>query len=108
MNHDIDHTRHDIGDDMFPTGIEGLDEATAPATLELADGTVLDLRITPVTDGHRAFVALVRGNHVADVDAKTLAIRGYIPTGARTWGIAAGLLQPLFAGGQIRARTGRH
>ena len=49
MNHDIDHTRHDIGDDMFPTGIEGLDEATAPATLELADGTVLDLRITPVT-----------------------------------------------------------
>ena len=32
MNHDIDHTRHDIGDDMFPTGIEGLDEATAPAT----------------------------------------------------------------------------
>jgi len=49
MNHDIDHTRHDIGDDTFPTGIEGLDEATAPATLELADGTVLDLRITPVT-----------------------------------------------------------
>src|SRR4030095_8167977 len=49
MDHDIDHTRHDISDDTFPTGVEGLVEATGPATLELADGNVLDLRIAPVT-----------------------------------------------------------
>ena len=48
MDHDIDHTRHDISD-TFPTGVEGLVEATGPATLELADGNVLDLRLAPVS-----------------------------------------------------------
>jgi len=48
MDHDFDHARHDR-DDTFPTGVEGLVEATGPATLELADGNVLDLRIAPVT-----------------------------------------------------------
>jgi FtsP/CotA-like multicopper oxidase with cupredoxin domain len=47
MDHDVDHTRHDI-DDSFPTDIAGLVEATGPATLELADGSILDLRIAPV------------------------------------------------------------
>jgi len=49
IDHHIDHTRHDISDDTFPTGVEGLVEATGPATLELADGNALELRIAPVT-----------------------------------------------------------
>jgi PQQ-dependent catabolism-associated beta-propeller protein len=36
----------------------------------------------------RAFVALGRGNAVAEVDPKTFAIRRYFPVGNRNWGIA--------------------
>ena len=35
----------------------------------------------------RAFVALGRGNAVAEVDPRTYAIRHYFPVGSRTWGI---------------------
>ena len=38
--------------------------------------------------GPRAFIALGRGNAVAEVDAKTFAIRRYFPVGNRNWGIA--------------------
>ena len=37
----------------------------------------------------RAFVALGRGNAVAEVDPGTFAIRRYLPAGQRDWGIAA-------------------
>jgi PQQ-dependent catabolism-associated beta-propeller protein len=50
----------------------------APDTVQ-AVGMVL----TP----ERAFVALGRGNAVAEVDAKTFAIRRYYPVGNRNWGI---------------------
>jgi PQQ-dependent catabolism-associated beta-propeller protein len=36
----------------------------------------------------RAFIALGRGNAVAEVDPKTFAIRRYFPVGNRNWGIA--------------------
>jgi PQQ-dependent catabolism-associated beta-propeller protein len=36
----------------------------------------------------RAFVALGRGNAVAEVDPKTFSIRRYFPAGSRNWGIA--------------------
>ena len=35
----------------------------------------------------RAFVALGRGNAVAEVDPATYAIHRYFPVGSRTWGI---------------------
>jgi PQQ-dependent catabolism-associated beta-propeller protein len=35
----------------------------------------------------RAFVALGRGNAVAEVDPQTFAIRRYLPVGSRNWGI---------------------
>lgn len=39
-------------------------------------------------DGQRAFVALGRGNHVAEVDARSGRILRYYPVGTRNWGIA--------------------
>jgi YVTN family beta-propeller protein len=39
-------------------------------------------------DGRRAFVALGRGNHVAEVDAQSGRILRYYPVGIRNWGIA--------------------
>lgn len=36
----------------------------------------------------RAFIALGRGNAVAEVDPKTFAIRRYFPVGNRNWGVA--------------------
>ncbi len=44
------------------------------------------LAITPAY--HRAFVALGRGNHVAEVDPRTGTIRRYFPVGQRTWSVA--------------------
>jgi PQQ-dependent catabolism-associated beta-propeller protein len=40
-----------------------------------------------VLRGDRAFVALGRGNAVAEVDPRDYAIRGYFPVGFRNWGI---------------------
>ena len=66
MDHDIDHMRHD-SDDSFPTDVEGLVEATGPATLELADGNVLDLRIAPVS------------KRLDDVTVRMLGYNGSVP-----------------------------
>ena len=55
------------------------DDDKAPPTVQ-AVGLVL----TP----QRAFVALGRGNAVAEVDPGTFAIRRYFPVGSRNWGIA--------------------
>jgi PQQ-dependent catabolism-associated beta-propeller protein len=54
------------------------DDDHAPATVQ-AVGLVLKPQ--------RAFVALGRGNAVAEVDPKTFAIRRYVPVGSRNWGI---------------------
>lgn len=54
------------------------DDDRAPETVQ-AVGIVL----TPT----RAFVALGRGNAVAEVDPTTFAIRRYFPVGQRNWGI---------------------
>jgi len=54
------------------------DDDTAPATVQ-AVGLVLRPQ--------RAFVALGRGNAVAEVDPRTFAIRRYFPVGSRNWGI---------------------
>ena len=54
------------------------DDDKAPATVQ-AVGLVLRPQ--------RAFVALGRGNAVAEVDPKTFAIRRYFPVGSRNWGI---------------------
>jgi len=36
----------------------------------------------------RLYVALGRGDHAAEIDARTLKVSRYFPTGSRTWGIA--------------------
>ena len=54
------------------------DDDNAPQTVQ-AVGLVL----TP----QRAFVALGRGNAIAEVDPKTFATRRYFPVGSRNWGI---------------------
>jgi hypothetical protein len=57
------HMEHNApgADDVFPTDVEGLAEASAPAPLELADGDVLDLRLAPVVK--RAVSAPHRSRH---------------------------------------------
>jgi YVTN family beta-propeller protein len=54
------------------------DDDNAPATVQSV-GLVLRPQ--------RAFVALGRGNAVAEVDPQTFAIRRYLPVGNRNWGI---------------------
>ncbi|MGA0585527.1 hypothetical protein ACO2Q2_00065 [Dyella sp. KRB-257] len=54
------------------------DDDKAPATVQ-AVGLVLR--------PDRAFVALGRGDAVAEVDPKTFAISRYFPVGHRNWGI---------------------
>lgn len=54
------------------------DDDNAPATVQ-AVGLVLRPQ--------RAFVALGRGNAVAEVDPGTFAVRHYFPVGSRNWGI---------------------
>jgi len=51
----------------------------APATVQ-----AVGMALSPT----RAFIALGRGNAVAEVDPKTFAIRRYFPVGNRNWGIA--------------------
>ena len=51
----------------------------APATVQ-----AVGMALSPT----RAFIALGRGNAVAEVDPKTFAIRRYFPAGNRNWGIA--------------------
>lgn len=53
----------------------------APANVQ-AVGIALD------PDGKRAFVALGRGNHAAEMDVPSGGILRYVPVGERNWGIA--------------------
>ena len=53
-----------------------------------APGNVQAVGIALSLDGTRAFVALGRGNQVAEVDPVTYAIRRYFTVGSRNWGIA--------------------
>ena len=46
----------------------------------------VEMRIT--RDGKRVFVALGRGNHVAEIDPATRAVVRTFPVGERNWGIA--------------------
>jgi YVTN family beta-propeller protein len=55
---------------------------------QAAPANVQAVGIALGADGGRAFIALGRGNHVADVDGRSFAVRKYIPTGERTWGVA--------------------
>jgi PQQ-dependent catabolism-associated beta-propeller protein len=58
-------------------------EKAAP---ELAAVQAVGIQLT--RDTERAFVALGRGNQVAEVDPKTLAVVRYFPAGGRVWNIA--------------------
>src|ERR671922_1631934 len=55
------------GDQPFPTGTEGLTEATRPAELELADGDVFGLALGPVV------------KRLGDATVRMLAYNGSIP-----------------------------
>jgi PQQ-dependent catabolism-associated beta-propeller protein len=50
--------------------------------------TVQAVGIAMKHDGSRFYVALGRGDHVAEVDARTLKILRYFPSGSRNWGVA--------------------
>jgi FtsP/CotA-like multicopper oxidase with cupredoxin domain len=54
-------------DDLFPTTIEGLSEASSPDTVRLRHGERLDLRITPVR------------KRLGDAEVRMLAYNGSIP-----------------------------
>jgi PQQ-dependent catabolism-associated beta-propeller protein len=56
-------------------------DSRAPATVQAVGIALTD-------DGTLAYVALGRGDHVAEVDARTGAIMRYDPVGHRNWGIA--------------------
>ncbi len=53
--------------DAFPTGAAGLPDATSTPTIELSDGDVVDLRVTPV------------GKQIGDSRVRMLAYNGSIP-----------------------------
>jgi len=57
----------DVVDGVFPTGVEGLPEASRPAELKLAEGEVLDLRLSPVV------------KRLGDETVRMLAYNGSIP-----------------------------
>lgn len=52
-----------------------------------APDTVQAVGIALTDDGARAYVALGRGDHVAEIDARTGQILRYHPVGHRNWGI---------------------
>jgi YVTN family beta-propeller protein len=56
-------------------------EPHAPPAVQ-AVGIALDPR------GAAAYVALGRGNHVAEVDPRTWQVRRFLPVGERNWGLA--------------------
>lgn len=62
----IDHDMRGIGE-LFPTDAAGLTEATRAALLELADGSVVNLRIAPVA------------NRFGETIVRMLAYNGSIP-----------------------------
>jgi YVTN family beta-propeller protein len=53
-----------------------------------APDTVQAVGIALSPDGHSAYIALGRGNQVAEVDAANGVIRRYYSAGSRNWGIA--------------------
>jgi putative membrane protein len=53
-----------------------------------APDTVQAVGIALAEDGNRAYIALGRGDHVAEVNVATGAIQRYFPVGHRNWGIA--------------------
>ncbi len=53
---------------------------------DLEKPQAVELELTP--DGRRAFVAMGRGDHVAEIDPKTYRVVRAFPTGHRTWGIS--------------------
>jgi FtsP/CotA-like multicopper oxidase with cupredoxin domain len=68
MKHDQHgHAHHDTPADTFPTAVDGLPEAVAPAVVELADGDVVGLRIAPVA------------KRIGDTTVRMLAYNGSIP-----------------------------
>src|SRR3546814_84644 len=50
--------------------------------------TVQAVEMEVTRDGRRAFVAMGRGNRVAEIDPETLRVVRSFPTGFRTWGTA--------------------
>jgi YVTN family beta-propeller protein len=71
-------------------GVIDLDVADAPATVQ-AVGIAVD------PDCRRAFVALGRGNGVAEIDRGTNQLRRVLPAGQRDWSIALGAQGRLYA-----------
>jgi len=57
-----------------------------PAFPELQSVQAVEMRMT--RDGRRVFVAMGRGNAVAEIDPRTRKVVRSFPTGERTWGIA--------------------
>lgn len=52
------------------------------------DPAVQAVGLAMTRDGARLYVALGRGNRVAEVDTASLRVRRTFPTGRRTWGVA--------------------
>jgi PQQ-dependent catabolism-associated beta-propeller protein len=50
--------------------------------------TVQAVEMEVTRDGRRAFVAMGRGNHVAEIDPATWTVVRRFPTGERNWGLA--------------------
>jgi PQQ-dependent catabolism-associated beta-propeller protein len=50
--------------------------------------TVQAVEMEVTRDGRRAFVAMGRGNQVAEIDPATWKVVGHFSTGERTWGLA--------------------
>ena len=48
---------------------------------------VQSVELTVTRDGRRVFVALGRGNHVAEIDPATYKVVRTFPVGFRNWGI---------------------
>ena len=62
-----------------------------------APETVQAVGIALAPGGDRAFVALGRGNGVAEVDARSLQVLRYLPAGSRVWGVAIGAHGTVYA-----------
>src|SRR3954452_14153787 len=63
--HTHSHTGH--ADEQFPTDTTGLELASEPETVEIADGGAVDLRIAPVK------------KHLGDATVRMLAYNGSVP-----------------------------
>ena len=66
---------------LQPTGTIDL----VPAFPDLENVQAVEMEVT--RDGRRAFVAMGRGNKVAEIDPRSRRLVRHFPTGFRTWGI---------------------